>query len=132
MNEQNEADDKQTYKGLVEQAKREGVWYAFDDYQEDSRAIARYPIGQDNMVLEFLYTGLAMTNEAGEVAGEIKKMVRNDRGELTNERRQKLICELGDVLWYGARLCDLLGVGMSEVAKENIRKLSEKMDLPTT
>ena len=51
--------------------------------------------------------------------------------ELTEERRQKIIKELGDVLWYAAQICTELGVPMSEVAKLNIEKLAarQKADL---
>jgi NTP pyrophosphatase (non-canonical NTP hydrolase) len=45
---------------------------------------------------------------------------------LTAERREKIIKELGDVLWYAAQLCTELDIAMSEVAGQNLRKLAER------
>jgi len=48
------------------------------------------------------YLGLGLIGETGEVAEHVKKCLRDDEGRLTDERREKLIKELGDVLWYAA------------------------------
>lgn len=45
---------------------------------------------------------------------------------LTAERREKIIKELGDVLWYAAQVCSELGITMSEVAKTNVVKLNAR------
>lgn len=42
---------------------------------------------------------------------------------LTSERRELLIKEIGDVLWYLSALCNELGVSLSFVAAKNLRKL---------
>ena len=49
------------------------------DYQRRSRATAVYPGAGDNL----LYPTLGLCGEAGEVAEKVKKMVRDDGGELT-------------------------------------------------
>lgn len=46
--------------------------------------------------------------------------------EITPERRQKILKELGDVFWYAAQLCTELGVDMGEVAQTNLDKLAER------
>lgn len=52
--------------------------------------------------IKFCQLGLA--GEVGELAGEVKKVYRNDNGVLTPERRIKLIDEVGDCYWYFVRL----------------------------
>ena len=69
------------------------------DYQSRSRATAVYPQVGDNI----LYPTLGLCGEAGEVAEKIKKMVRDDGGVLSDERRAALSKELGDVLCTSRR-----------------------------
>jgi NTP pyrophosphatase (non-canonical NTP hydrolase) len=72
------------------------------------------------------YTALGLAGEAGEVADAVKKMIRDDDGSLSWERREKLHDELGDVLWYVAQLCDASGLTMEAVASRNIEKLKDR------
>ena len=46
------------------------------------------------------YLTLGLASEVGEVATEVKKVIRNDNGLVTVERRLRIISEIGDVLWY--------------------------------
>ena len=55
------------------------------------------------------YLALGLIGETGEVAEHVKKYLRDDEGFLTEDRRQKLIKELGDVLWYAAVRADREG-----------------------
>jgi NTP pyrophosphatase (non-canonical NTP hydrolase) len=89
------------------------------DYQDRSRATAVYPQAGDNL----LYPTLGLCGEAGEVAEKIKKMVRDDAGVLSAERRAALSKELGDVLWYLAQLATEAGLDLDEVARTNLDKL---------
>jgi NTP pyrophosphatase (non-canonical NTP hydrolase) len=45
---------------------------------------------------------------------------------VTDERREKIIKELGDTLWYAAQICTELGVDMSDVAQINLDKLAAR------
>ena len=68
----------------------------FNEYQQKSRKTAGYPaIGHP-----VIYPTLGLVNEAGEVAGKIKKVFRDKGGEISEETRSALKAELGDVLWY--------------------------------
>lgn len=87
-----------------------------DAYQKSTKATAIYPRDQG-----ILYTILGLTNEAGEVAGKYKKFIRD--GSHWMDVRQMLIDELGDVLWYAARLADELDADLSEVMERNLSKL---------
>jgi NTP pyrophosphatase (non-canonical NTP hydrolase) len=89
------------------------------DYQERSRATAVYPGAGANL----LYPTLGLCGEAGEVAEKIKKMVRDDAGVLSAERRDALAKELGDVLWYVAQLATEAGLDLDAIAAGNLDKL---------
>jgi len=94
----------------------------FDEYQAAARDTAQYP----DMGRNLCYPTLGLAGEAGEVAEKIKKLMRDDGGRLTDERREALRKELGDVLWYVAALCSELGVSMGDVAEQNIAKLRDR------
>jgi len=91
----------------------------FADYQQRSRATAVYPGAGDNL----LYPTLGLCGEAGEVAEKVKKMVRDDDGVLTPERREALAKELGDVLWYVAQVATEAELDLSVIATANLDKL---------
>ena len=65
---------------------------------------------------------LGMNGESGEVADELKKYLFH--GHDYNE--DKLVEEIGDVLWYIATTLSGLGVTMEECAKRNIDKLKRR------
>jgi NTP pyrophosphatase (non-canonical NTP hydrolase) len=92
------------------------------DYQARSRATAVYPGAGANV----LYPTLGLCGEAGEVAEKIKKMIRDDHGVMTDERRSALAKELGDVLWYLAQLATEAGLELEAVAAANLEKLSSR------
>jgi NTP pyrophosphatase (non-canonical NTP hydrolase) len=73
-----------------------------------------------------VYPTLGLTNEAGEVAGKVKKIFRDRGGVVTDEDRAALKLELGDVLWYLAELCTQLDISLGDVAAANIHKLQDR------
>jgi NTP pyrophosphatase (non-canonical NTP hydrolase) len=96
----------------------------FSDYQTKSRRTARYPaIGHP-----LIYPTLGLVNEAGEVAGKIKKVFRDKGGEMSEETMSALKAELGDVLWYIAQICTELGLSLDEVAEYNLEKLFSRLE----
>lgn len=96
----------------------------FDEYQKKAASTAIYPNRGSNLV----YPALGLAGEAGEVANKIKKIYRDDNAVLTQERREQLSLELGDVLWYVSALCDELRLTMDEVARINTRRLAERYE----
>lgn len=102
-----------------------------NDYQQAAIGTAIYP-GRGN-ALGMSYVGLKLNGEAGEVAENIGKAIRDDRyGQadergnqigLTPERREKILKELGDTLWYVAAAAAEAGYTLESVAQENIDKL---------
>jgi len=96
----------------------------FSDYQTKSRKTAKYPaIGHP-----VIYPTLGLVNEAGEVAGKIKKVFRDKDGQISAETREALKAELGDVLWYVAQMATELGLSLDEIAEYNIAKLYDRLE----
>lgn len=96
----------------------------FATYQAESRKTALYPtIGHP-----IIYPVLGLANEAGEVAGKVKKIFRDGEGQITDEIRQALKAELGDVLWYLVQVCTELDLTLQEVAEANLDKLFDRLE----
>src|SRR5512132_2915803 len=96
----------------------------FNDYQNKSRKTAKYPaIGHT-----VIYPTLGLVNEAGEVAGKIKKVFRDKGGEISDETREALKAELGDVLWYLAQVATELNLSLDDIAEYNIAKLYDRLE----
>ena len=96
----------------------------FDKYQRLASETAEYPNMGDN----YVYPALGVAGEAGEVAEKVKKQLRNHNGEITDEFREKISKELGDVLWYIAAMCTELNLSMNRVAKDNLLKLRSRAE----
>lgn len=87
-----------------------------DDYQENA---AKYQL---NTPPEERILGLL--EEAGEVAGVLKRFVRGDyNGDVCVTKLHK---ELGDVLWYLSRVAADNGFKLSEIAEANLEKLESR------
>lgn len=94
----------------------------FAAYQTAARVTAVYP--EDARVI---YPALGLANEAGEVLGKIKKIIRDKGGDFGDpDSCHAIQRELGDVLWYIAALCSDLELDMQDVAQENISKLDDR------
>lgn len=85
----------------------------------DTTAI--YPEKGEGSNNAIAYVALGFSGEAGEVANEAKKLLRGDMD--FSKLREKLIDEIGDTLWYIARLCKELNVTITEVLLRNRNKL---------
>lgn len=93
-------------------------------YQRRSRATWRL-VRTDHPIV---YPTLGLANEAGEVAGKIKKLFRDKGGRITGDDRAALKMELGDVLWYLAQICTELDLDLAEVAAANLEKLRSRQE----
>ena len=99
----------------------------FADYKIAIDPTVVYP--QNTKIEALQYLALGLNGEAGEVAEQIKKAMRNDGGELTVERLALLKKEVGYVLWYLTRLADELETNLAEIATENVEKLLARKQL---
>ena len=94
----------------------------FDDYQTQASKTAIY-----NDADVIVYPVLGLLSEAGEVAGKVKKVLRDSNGQFLPEHREAIADEVGDCLWYIASICTDLGFGMETIAQRNLDKLNSRM-----
>lgn len=88
------------------------------EYQKLARRTAQYP-----REAWLAYPALGLAGEAGEVAEHAKKAIRDDGGQVSDERRRAMAKELGDVLWYVAQIATELHLDLDQIAQGNIEKL---------
>lgn len=94
----------------------------FDEYQKQSTSTVNY----SDFIPPWVYLALGLAGESGEVVEKIKKLVRNNGGEITDADKQEIKKELGDVLWYMSQLCEQLDLSFDDVAQANIAKLQDR------
>lgn len=111
----------------------------FDTYQEEAGKTAIYPKiivvdseGNHNDA-DYIYPAMGLANEAGEVLGKLKKIVRDHQGKYKEEdgkiydmAQEMVKSELGDSLWYLAEIARVFEVKLSDIAKCNLEKLASR------
>lgn len=117
----------------------------FRDYESTVMPLAFYPgrgtgaitypalglAGESGEVLEKV-EGLGLENpakvvvSASRVAEHAKKALRDDGEKITPERREAIVKELGDVLWYITATANELGLTLEDIAKKNVEKLLDR------
>jgi NTP pyrophosphatase (non-canonical NTP hydrolase) len=99
----------------------------FKTYQAAVGTTAIYPEAGTGSPLALAYVGLGL-GEVGEVQGKLKKVIRDDGGKVSEEKRVALLGELGDVLWYVARCASELDASLDFIASMNVEKLQSRKD----
>lgn len=98
-----------------------------EEYQEEARNFA---VNDD--LLHFTF---GLLEEAGEAAGVLKRVYRNDEGYtdyiwseygVSEAAENKLAMELGDILWHIAVIADNLGMDLNDIAEMNLEKLTSR------
>jgi NTP pyrophosphatase (non-canonical NTP hydrolase) len=78
------------------------------------------------------YLALGLTSEAGEVAGKVKKLIRDGEDVEGFEMKKIAIShEIGDVLWYCAMMASEVGVPLNTIMKDNLEKLHSRKERGT-
>jgi len=95
----------------------------FKEYQKIAHETAVY--NDDDAVI---YTALGLVNEAGEVAGKVKKYIRGDELPEFIGWDSLVADELGDVLWYLAECCTAWGLDFDLLASNNAKKLASRAE----
>jgi len=90
-----------------------------DTYQQQAGRTDPHPPGSRDAMLNGV---LGLAGEVGEVVEAVKKHVFH--GHALD--RQALVGELGDVLWYVARLAAAFGISLGDVAVRNLDKLQRR------
>lgn len=96
----------------------------FKEYQEKSRKTAVYPNRDNN----FVYPTIGLSGEVGEVSEKVKKIIRDDEGAVSEEKKSEIEKELGDVLWYVSQLASEFGLSLDSIAERNIKKLFSRLE----
>ena len=69
--------------------------------------------------------GVGLAAESGEFLEIVKKMVFQGK-PWTDDNREHLVIELGDVMWYVAQACIALDIAFDDVIRGNVRKLEKR------
>ena len=72
-----------------------------------------------------LTAGVGLNAEAGEFLEIVKKMIFQGK-PWSEDNREHLVIELGDVIWYAANACMALEVSFDEVVALNVKKLKKR------
>jgi len=114
---------------------------SFNDYQKKMYTTAIYP--DTNVVhplkgiigANYIYPALGLVDEAGEVAGKVKKILRDKLGQIKDsegaidpEVKDMITKELGDVLWYMSQLAVEFGINLQDVADKNVEKILSRQE----
>lgn len=99
----------------------------FADYQVKASATSL----KTHIASDVVYPVLGLAGEAGEIAEKMKKIFRDKDGAISNEDRELLKKELGDVLWYVSELASRLDIKLDDVAEHNIAKLAARREQGT-
>lgn len=73
-----------------------------------------------------MYTCMGLAGETGEVIEKVKKVMRNDNGVLTDEKRELIKLEIGGVLWYLSQVARLCDIPLDDAATANIAQLADR------
>ena len=93
----------------------------FREYQEAARQTDQRPgVNLSDLAVHLL----GMLGEAGSVATEYKKLLRD--GASHTAWKARIREELGDVLWYTATLATKLGLDLDDVARANLEKTRDR------
>ncbi len=93
----------------------------FNEYQEKALNTANYPTD-----FKIIYPALGLANESGEVLGKIKKVIRDNECIFSEDKKEAISYEIGDVLWYCAVLAHDLNISFEEIFEKNISKLEKR------
>jgi len=93
-----------------------------DDYVRWAKSIGPVETTVDAPSDHLAFLGLGLVADAGEVADLLKKRLRD--GTLD---RDHLAHELGDVLYYWARLCAVTGISASNLLDRSRRSIETRL-----
>ena len=91
----------------------------FNKYQKFVKDNSFYPGKGHN----FIYPALGIAGEGGEVCDKIKKILRDEKGKMSNDSKKFIKKELGDVLFYLVAEANELGLDFQDVVDSNIEKI---------
>lgn len=101
----------------------------FEEYQKNAiKTDITSSETQELLSISFMDKVLGLAGESGELLDKFKKILRDKQGKISEDDKQELVKELGDVLWYIALISKYLGVPLEEVARKNNQKLLSRLE----
>ena len=94
------------------------------DYQSFLESL-KYLDGEGSNIHRLLTAAVGISAEGGEFMEIVKKMVFQGK-PWTDDNREHLIIELGDVMWYVMQACAALDVSLEDVVSKNVDKLKKR------
>ena len=94
-----------------------------NEYQQKALETAVYP-----QEFKIIHPSLGLTGEAGECADKVKKVIRDNGGQFTEEKKYELAKEIGDVLWYCATFANDIGFDLETIGQMNNDKLHSRQE----
>lgn len=95
----------------------------FKEYQSQAITTLTTDHAYGDITPQLMAQFFGLVGESGEVAEKVKKILRDKNGQLSDEDKQELLKELGDILWYVNAVSQLLGSNLEEVASANLTKV---------
>lgn len=108
-----------THSTRIQFSRESVICNTLKQYQLGAIRTANYT---DNKFFDISVLAMGLAGESGEVVDIIKKVVGHGHDLNTSQVKD----ELGDVLWYIAVLAHRMGIGMQELATQNIMKLRKR------
>lgn len=87
----------------------------FNEFQEQSRQTALYP----KLGISIEYPLMGLMGEFGELSEKFKKVLRDNEGKLTEDRKEGIIGELGDLCWYLFQIYSELKISFNDNYENN-------------
>lgn len=97
----------------------------FDEYQKRAAETDLATAGHDQTYAR-MYLCMGLAGEAGEVVEKVKHIIRDKSGVVSDEAKEHLKKEIGDVLWYASQIAQSFGVSFGEAAQHNLDKLADR------
>lgn len=102
-------------------------------YMQLVENVAFYPQVNAHNMAAATYLVLGLCGEAGEVSEKFKKIIRDEQldptvklSALSVEQQEEILNEMGDVVWYVARIAVEIGKDINEVLQVNYDKLMSR------
>jgi NTP pyrophosphatase (non-canonical NTP hydrolase) len=97
----------------------------FEEYQRTALETA---IFNKDPLMDKTIWAMGISGEAGEVLEKWKKIVAYNDGIVTEQDKQEIKKELGDVIWYVALMAHSLNLSLEEIILLNVEKLADRKE----
>lgn len=99
-----------------------------DEYQQQA---LKTVLSTGDDFKDLLHWVLGINGESGEIAEKIKKVIRDKNSVISQDDKDELAKEIGDVLWYLAVFAHDLGIPLEDIAQANLDKLKSRQSRGT-